>query len=314
MKKTLVLAFVATLVAGSVAVAPASAYTDSSLGANKIGRIGASSRTAYKGNEIDLEVRKGVNVKERNIYWSIEDTSVVRFDDDERYDDEIELRAVGKGTTKVVAKNLITGGKITYKITVKSPTYKISRVGNKERSMKVGNELELRVKRNGGVSEHDLSWSTSNSKVVKIVDGRYDDEVELRAVGTGTAKVSCKNELTGGKIYYTIKVSKASNKISRVGSATRNVEVGDDVELNVKKSGLSNSDIKWTIVDTSILRFEDGDNVGSEVEVSGKRAGTTKVYAKNLVTGGKIYFTITVLPDYDDDWDDDDWDDDEWDD
>jgi len=87
------------------------------------------------------------------------------------------------------------------------------------------------------------------------------------------------------------------------------VEVGDDVELRVKKNGLKNNQIKWSIADTSILRFEDGDNIGSEVEVSGRRTGTTKVYAKNLVTGGKITYTVTVVPDYDDDWDDDDWDD-----
>ena len=60
----------------------------------------------------------------------------------------------------------------------------------------------------------------------------------------------------------------------------------------------------------SALRDVDIDGIP---EVEGKKVGTAKVYAKNLKTGGKITYTIKVVPDYDDDWDDDDWDDD-WDD
>lgn len=314
MKKILVLALAAAVAAGSLSAVPAQAYTDSSLGANKIGRVGNATKTVYKGGELDLEVRKGTGVRDRDIKWSIGNTNILRFDDDDRYDDEIEVRALKTGTTKVIAKNMVTGGKIVYTVKVKASNNTISRVGNKDRNATVGNELELRVKKNGNFSDSNLYWTTSNSKVVKIVDDRYDDEIELKALKAGTAKITCKNQLTGGKIVYNVTVKKGNGTISRVGTASRTVEVGDDVELNVKKSGLKNSQIKWSVSDSSILRFEDGDNTGTEVEVSGKRAGTAKVYAKNLKTGGKITYTITVVPDYDDDWDDDDDDDDEWDD
>lgn len=313
MKRLLALALATAVAAGSLGVVPAEAYTDSGLGANKIGRVGSATKTVYKGGELDLEVRKGVKMKDSKIKWSIGNTSILRFDDDDRYDDEIEVRALKTGTTKVTAKNLVTGGKIVYTVKVKASKNTISRVGNKDRNVTAGNELELRVKKNGKFSDSNLYWTTSNSKVVKIVDDRYDDEIELRALKAGTAKITCKNGLTGGKIVYNVTVKKGNGTISRVGSSSRTVEVGDEVELNVKKSGLNNSQIKWSVSDSSILRFEDGDNVGTEVEVEGKRAGIAKVYAKNLKTGGKITYTITVVPDYDDDWDDDD-DDDEWDD
>lgn len=302
MKKLLALGLAAVVAVSGLAVSPVDAYTDSSLGSNKIGKIGSSSKTVYKGNDFELEVRKGTAVRDNDIKWTIENTSVVKFDDDDRYDDEIELRAVGKGTTKVTANNLLTGGKIVYTVTVKNPSYTISRVGAKDRTVRVGNEFELEVRKNGGIQDKDLYWTTSNRNIVKVVDDdRSDEEIELKAVGKGTARITCKNQITGGKIVYNVTVKEASMTISRVGSATKTVEVGDDIELNVKSSGLSADQIKWSISDSSILRFEDGDNIGKEVEVEAKRVGTAKVTAKNLYTGGKIVYTINVVPDYDDD-------------
>ena len=308
MKKLLALGLAAVVAAGTLAPATADA---ASLGKNNIGRVGNAKQTVYKGEDFELEVRTGKNVKDRNLYWTTSNKNIVKVIDDDRSDDEIELLAVGKGTAKVTCKNGLTGGKLVYTITVKNPSKTISRVGAATRSVTVGNEFELRVKKNGNLADKYLYWSTSNKNVVKIADDdRYDDEIELRAVGKGTAKITCKNKYTGGKLVYTVNVKGGNMTISRVGSASRTVEVGDDIELNVKKSGLKNSQIEWSVSDSSILRFEDGDNVGPEVEVAGRRTGTAKVYAKNLYTGGKITYTITVVPDYDDDWDDDDeWDD-----
>jgi phage-related protein len=298
MKKLVAILLSAVLAVGGIAVFPqsAEAYTDSSLGSKLIGRIGSSTKTVYKGNDFELEVRKGKKVKDNNIKWSIGNTSIVKFDDNDRTDDEIELRAIKAGTTKVTAKNLLTGGKIVYTVKVKSPSYTISRVGEASRTARVGNSFELKVRKNGGISDSYLYWTTSNKNIVKVVDNdRSDEEIALKAVAPGTAKITCKNKYTGGKVVYTVTVKKASKLISRVGNATKSVEVGDDLELEVRKSGLKESQIKWTIADTSILRFDDGENVGSEVEVIGKKRGTTKVTAKNLYTGGKIVYTVKVV-------------------
>jgi len=189
-------------------------------------------------------------------------------------------------------------------VTANAANNTISRVGSKERSVYVNKEFELEVRKNGNFSDNKIKWTIGNTSIVRFDDDdRYDDDIELKAVKAGTTKVTANNLITGGKIVYTVTVKKASGSIyiSRVGSATKTMEDDDDLELRVTKgSGLTNSQIKWSIANTSILRFEDGDNVGTEVEVEARRVGTTKVTAKNLKTGGKIVYTIKVVPEYDD--------------
>ena len=298
MTRFLALALSAVVAAGNFAPVTAQAAS------NTISRVGNKERSVYVGKEFELEVRKNGNFSDNKIKWSIADTSIVRFDDDDRYDDEIELRAVKKGTTKVTAKNLITGGKVVYTVTVKKSSNTISRVGNATRNITAGKEFELRVKKNGSFSDNKIKWTIGNTSIVRFDDDdRYDDEIELKAVKAGTTKVTAKNLITGGKVVYTIKVKEPSGGvyISRVGNASRTVEADDDFELRVTKgSGLKNSEIEWSIADTSILRFDDGDNIGTEVEIEARRTGTTKVTAKNLRTGGKIVYTIKVVPEYDD--------------
>ena len=301
MRKTtrfLALALSAVLAAGSFAPTVAEAAS------NTISRVGNKERSVYVGKEFELSVKKNGSFSDNKIKWTIADTSIVKFDDDDRYDDEIELRAVKKGTTKVTANNLNTGGKIVYTVTVKKSSNTISRVGEKERSVKAGKEFELSVKKNGNFSDNEIYWTIGDTSIVKFDDDdRYVNDIDLKAVKAGTTKVTAKNLITGGKIVYTVTVKKAANNyyISRVGSASRTVEVDDDVELRVNKgTALSASQIEWSIADTSILRFEDGRNTGTEVEVEARRTGTTKVTAHNLHTGGKLVFTIKVVPEYDD--------------
>jgi len=266
-----------------------------------ISAIGSASRTVTVGDEFELEVRKNGGINDSDLTWYTSNKSVVKVDDDDRSDDEIELKAVSPGTARITCKNKVTGGKIIYTVTVNKASKTISRIGAAARTVRVGDEFELEVKKNGGIKDSDLYWYTSNANIVKVDDDdRSDEEIELKAVGTGTAKITCKNKITGGKIIYTVTVKKATGTISRVGSSTVYVELGDEEDIEVRKSGLTNSQIKWYITDATILGFEDGDNTGSEVEVYGKKLGTTKVYAKNLTTGGKIYYTVKVVRDYDD--------------
>lgn len=298
MTRFFAIALSAVVAAGSIAPATVNAANST------ISRVGSKERTVYVNGELDLEVRKNGNFSDNKIKWTIGNTSIVRFDDDDKYDDDIELRALKKGTTKVTAHNLLTGGKVVYTVTVKGSSNTISRVGNASRSVKAGREFELSVKKNGAFSDNKIKWSIGNTSIVRFEDDdRYDNDIDLKAVKAGTTKVTAHNLLTGGKVVYTITVKKASgsNYISRVGNAVKTMENDDDIELRVTKgSGITNRDIKWSIADKSILRFEDGDNYGAEVEVEARRVGTTKVTATNLKTGGKIVYTIKVVPEYDD--------------
>ena len=301
MTRFLAVALSAVLAAGSVAPVTAEAASKT------ISRVGSKSRSVTAGKEFELKVKKNGSFSDNKIKWSIANTKIVKFDDDDRYDNDIDLKAVKAGTTKVYAKNLYTGKSITYTITVKKASGKktISRVGAASRSVTAGKEFELEVKKNGSFSDNKIKWSIADTSIVKFDDDdRYDNDIDLKAVKAGKTKVYAKNLYTGKSIAYTITVKKASGstKITRVGNATRTIEDDDDIELKVKKgSGLKESQITWSIADTSILRFEDGDNKGTEVEVEARKAGTTKVTAKNTKTGGKIVYTIKVVPERDDD-------------
>jgi len=178
----------------------------------------------------------------------------------------------------------------------------ISRVGNVDRHSYVGSEFDLEVKKGSGLSENDIKWTCSNTSIVKYADSdRYDDEMDFKALKKGKVTITATNLVTGGKIKYYVTIkSSGNNLIARVGNATKTVEVGDDIEVNVKKgANLKQSDIKWSVSNTSILAFEDGDKTGTEVEIKGKKKGTAKVTAKNMKTGGKIVYTIKVVPDND---------------
>lgn len=297
----------ATITALAMAITVFAVPVSAAGGDNLISRVGSKDRTVKAGQYFELEVREGRALNDNDIKWTSSNTDIVKYAESDRYDDEMEFKALKKGSVKITAKNLETGGKIVYNITVKSNSkkYTISRVGEKNRTVKDGQEFELRVSRSSGMSENDIKWTSSNTSVVRYDDDdRYDNEMEFQAVKPGKSTITATNLTTGGKIYYyvTVKENSGSVKISRVGNATRYVEADDDIELRVKKgSGLKNSQIKWTVSDSSKIWFEDGDNYGSEVELeTGYETGTVKVTAHNLVTGGKLVYTVKITPEYDD--------------
>ncbi len=274
------------------------------LGYNKIGKVGNATKTVSAGKYFELEVNKGSKVKDSNLWWSVGNSDVVRIADDDRSDDEIDLKAVKAGTTKVTCKNKLTGGKIVYTVKVnKTASYGIKRVGGATKVVKVGNDIEVKVSKGSGLKNNQIKWYIVDSSILRFEDNeRYGTEVEVEGLKGGTTKLYAKNLRTGAKAVYTVKVNKpAGYGISRVGSATKTVELGDDLELKVKKgSGLKNDQVKWYIVDTSLLRFEDGQRYGAEVEVEAIKRGTTKVYAHNLYSGAKAVYIVKVVPDYDD--------------
>jgi len=276
---------------------------DAAVGAKKIGRVGAASKTVRIGNEFDLEVKKGSKVKDSNLKWYINNTSIVKFDDDDRTDEEIELRAVKAGKTKVYCKNNLTGGRITYTITVKKATNKISIVGSKNRTYNTGAEFDLAVKLGGKINENKVKWTIGNTAIVGYDDDdRYDNEMEFYAKKAGTTKITAKNLLTGGSIIYNVTVKgPGAYNLVKIGNLTKTVEVGDDLDVKVSKgASLRTDQINWTVGNPSILGFENGDTVGTAVEVVGLKAGTTKLYANNAHTGKYLVYTIKVVPDYDD--------------
>lgn len=183
----------------------------------------------------------------------------------------------------------------------------VAKITSSHKTIRVGTEFELTAVTNPYDSDDDyLHWKIVGKKgIVSFTDNTDgDDEVELVALKAGKTKVRCyvrgKNKSYAKTITINVKKAKAS-KISRIGKKTITIEVDDDLELKVKKSGsLKNKDLKWTIKNKKLLRFEDGDYYGKEVELEALRTGQTTVTCKNLKTNKKVKYTVIIIPDYDD--------------
>lgn len=196
---------------------------------------------------------------------------------------------------------------------------KITAVGKKSVTVTAGSEFSLKVRTTPYNADDDfLKWTiTSGSKYVQFDDDdRNDDDIELIARKKGTAKVTCSIRGTKKKVTFTVKVKAAktpAKKIKIYGPASRTVEAGDDFELKIKKyRGLSDRDLKWSISDTSVIRFDDDDTSDDEVEFYAKKIGKTTITCTNTKTGQSVTFKVKVSPrsqmpcdDHDDRFDDD---------
>ena len=176
---------------------------------------------------------------------------------------------------------------------------KITAVGKQTVSVYAGQEFELKVKMTPKNAEDDyLRWKIiSGSKYVRFDDDdRNDDEIELRAIKAGTAKVRCYIKGTSKKVDFTVKVKKASKKITAATKTTKTVRIGKDFDLEVNKySGLKDRYLKWSIGNKKIVRFDDDERVGDEVEFKAIKVGKTTVTCTNTKTNQKITFKINVV-------------------
>lgn len=274
-----------------------------------ISALGVLKRTMIVGHDMDLKVKMSPkNADEDQLRWKIVSGSqYVMFEDRDLYDDDVEILAKKAGKAKVQC--YINGNKkqkVTFQITVKDAAFEP--VNEKKKTVNVGDEVELEVVSNA--RNRDLKWSipAKYKKIVAFDDHDvYGDDIEVIGLQAGTAKVHCTNTVTKQKVTFTVVVKKnpSGATITRKGSQTRKVGLGDDIDLEVKKSAfVKYTDLKWSIADPNILTFEDGVNVGDEVEVKGRGIGKTTVTCTNQNTKEKVTFEVQVLYYYDDDYDD----------
>lgn len=175
-------------------------------------KVSLKNLTVTAGNKFELRATLSpINADDDQLVWSIvKGKKVISFtEDDDRYgDDEVEFKAIKAGTAKVCCKIKGTNKKAYATITVKAaPKGTITRVGKKNRTVEVGDDFELKVKKSVDIKNKYLKWSISNQKVVTFDDGnRYGNEVEFRAKKLGTATITCKNTRTQKKVKFKITV------------------------------------------------------------------------------------------------------------
>ena len=88
-----------------------------------ISREGKKKRSIRVNDELELEVKKtkGKGVKDRQLKWTVEDSTILAFEDmdDGIYDDEMEFVGMKPGKTTVTCTNTANKEKVTFTITVK---------------------------------------------------------------------------------------------------------------------------------------------------------------------------------------------------
>ena len=83
-----------------------------------ISKSGSLTRTVEAGDDFELKVKKPSGLNDKYLKWSIKDTKILGFDDNDITDDEVELYAKKPGTTTVSCRNSKTKTTITYTIKV----------------------------------------------------------------------------------------------------------------------------------------------------------------------------------------------------
>ena len=84
---------------------------------------GSLKRSIRVNDELELEVKKtkGKGVKDRQLKWTVEDSTILAFEDmdDGLSDDELEFVGMKPGKTTVTCTNTANKEKVTFTITVK---------------------------------------------------------------------------------------------------------------------------------------------------------------------------------------------------
>lgn len=159
-----------------------------------ISKISATSKTVRAGQEFELKVYSGErNVDDDYFVWSIDNKSIVRFDDDDRYDDEMEFKALKAGTATITCKIKGTNVKKTcvVKVTEKQKTPYITIDDDDERftvDVYDRENLEARL-RNATTSNRGLNYKSLDTDIV-TVDSRGN--VYGKKVGKGRIQISSK--------------------------------------------------------------------------------------------------------------------------
>ena len=82
---------------------------------------GSLKRNIRVNDELELKVKKTRGVKEHQLKWTVEDSTILAFEDmdDGIYDDEMEFVGIKPGKTTVTCTNTANKEKVTFTITVK---------------------------------------------------------------------------------------------------------------------------------------------------------------------------------------------------
>lgn len=207
--------FIMTLCFVTLVGTPFNASADYDVRPQKVSKIISTDKNITVGETFELKAKLApLGADDDFVKWKIVGKKgIVAISEEDKYenDDELELKALKAGTTKVRCSILGKGKKFSKTITIKvkkAQKPKLTRVSKKTIKTEVGDDFDLEVKYNTQVKSSDLQWSIADTDIVDFESwGRtFGKEVEFQAKNIGKTTVTCKNKKTGQKVKFSVEV------------------------------------------------------------------------------------------------------------
>ena len=144
--------------------------------------LNKSSLSIYKGKKATLKaIITPSNASDKNVIWNSNNTKVATVDK------KGNVKAVSKGTAKIIATTADGLKTAVCKVTVKIPATKVT-LNKKKLYIVKGNSIKLKAVMKPSSTTDKIKWSTSNFSVASVKNGK----VKAKKVGTAviTAKAS----------------------------------------------------------------------------------------------------------------------------
>lgn len=204
--------------------------------------------------------------------WKTSNATIVRVDARTG-----KLTAGNKAGTAIITVTTQAGATATCRVTVKLMTTKLTMSKTKLELVK-GKSATLKVTRTPGNATEKISWSSSNTKVATVTNGK------VKAKKTGTVTITAK-AANGVKATCKVTIKKASLKLKKTKGT---VKVGKSLKIQVKSSFPKNDKIKSYKSSNSKVA-----KVDKKGKVTGKKKGTAKITVTTK-SGAKATFKVTV--------------------
>lgn len=196
------------------------------------------------------------------VTWSSDNQNVATVDQSGK------VTAKGNGTATITAT--AGGVSATCKVTVTTDAAPSVSIDQKTLSMYVGEKKTLKANASG----QKVNWSTSNSKIATVKDGKVTAKKAGKVTITaqvGTQKATCDVTVKA----QTIKLNKKKITVKR----------GKSVKLKATTAP-KNAKVTWTTSKKKVATVKNG-------KVTGKSVGKAKITAK-LSSGKKVVCNVTV--------------------
>ena len=268
------------------AVAPGKAYITAQI-ENCIGTLTEEitvKDVSLSSDEFDMSLGGKTTLKLLDSYssvdvqWSSDDQTVIFIEEGAFLHNQAELHAVGPGTTTVRAV-LSPTFSLTATVTVEKPKMNV-----KSLKMKIGQEEELSLSGVAYDARKNLTWSSSNTKVVKLGKSYFDEKRDVEALTSGSSVVTV--------FYEGNKVASVKVTVAKASLSPKKMTIGVKASKQLEVKGLykyAKPSIKWTSSNKKIAA------VSKDGKVTGKSAGTAKISA-SINGGKKITVPVTVIP------------------